>query len=70
MSWLLILVVVALILAVAYGLYTRKGSGVSRHPLPGQQPPEHPDRDERIEQAGVDESEGDALDQRGTDTTA
>ena len=70
MEWIVAAVLVAFVFAIAYGLYTRQGSGISRHPMGDQHPAEHPDRDTRLEQAGVDESEGTPLDQRGTDTSA
>ncbi|MEZ5063030.1 MAG: hypothetical protein R2700_16255 [Solirubrobacterales bacterium] len=70
--WILLAVVVLVVIGVAYGLYTRKGSGISRHPLPdawdptvgdetkasGRNPPQPP--------PGVDPGESHELDQRGT----
>lgn len=68
MEWIVAVVLVVLVFAIAYALYTRQGSGISRHPVGEQNPVEHPDRDDRLEQPGVDESEGTPLDQKGTDS--
>lgn len=68
MSWILLVVLVILVLAIGFALYTTQGSGISKHPLPDQKPPADPDRDyEGIERPGVDASESHELDQRGTD---
>lgn len=71
MSWILLVVLVALVFAIGYGLYTRRGTGVSKHPYGSSDIPDHPDEDEEEPlKPGVDESEGTLLDQRGTDTRA
>jgi hypothetical protein len=68
MSWILLIVLAILVLAIGFALYTTQGSGISKHPLPDQKPPDDPDPDYAgIERAGVDTSESRELDQRGTD---
>jgi len=71
----LIVVGVAIILffAVAYGLYTRKGSGIDKHPGPDSQDTVVGDQTKRTNEdlqeggsPGVDRTEGDEMDQRGT----
>ena len=37
--WLLLAVLILLILGLAYGLYTRKGSGINKHPGPDSSDP-------------------------------
>jgi len=71
--WLLLIVLILLVLGVAYGLYTRKGSGINSHPGPDSRDPVIGDEtkvengdlpgDEPI---GAPRGEGGELDQRGT----
>jgi hypothetical protein len=71
---ILVLVVVALIFAVAYGLFTRQGSGINQHPTPDSTDPvigdptksKGEDEHETEIGAGTDQSEGSTMDQRGT----
>lgn len=69
---LVLVVIVILVFATAYGLYTRQGSGISNHPVDDGGPAEHPDRvgDEELQQPGIDQSGGPDVSQRGTDSTA
>lgn len=71
----LIVVGVAIILffAVAYGLYTRKGSGIDQHPGPDAQDTVVGDQTKRTNEdlqeegrPGVDRAESGEMDQRGT----
>ncbi len=73
MSWLLIVVLVLLVFGLAYGLYTRKGSGIDLHPGPDSGDPVVGDETRRQnkdlqddQRAGVDRTESAELDQRGT----
>lgn len=71
---ILIAVLVALVFAVAYGLYTRQGSGVNQHPTKDStdpvlgDPTKNKGEDEHEAEigTGVDQSEGSPVDQRGT----
>lgn len=71
-SLIFLAVVIVLILAVAYGLFTRQGSGINKHPRSDSQDPKtelERDEDEDLdERAGVDSTEGgaDGMDQHGT----
>ena len=68
MSWLLLVVLAILVLAIGFALYTTQGIGISKHPLTDHKSPADPDPDhEGIERPGVDTSESRELDQRGTD---
>ena len=70
---LLILVLIALVFAIAYGLYTRQGSGINQHPTKDSTDPvigdptksKGEDEHETEIGAGVDQSEGSRIDQRG-----
>ena len=71
--WLLIVVLVLLVFGLAYGLYTRKGSGINFHPGPDSRDPVigDPTKDENEDlqgdqRAGVDRTESTELDQHGT----
>ncbi len=71
--WLLLIVLILLVLGVAYGLYTRKGSGINSHPGPDSRDPvigdETKAENEDLqgdERAGVFRGESGELDQRGT----
>ena len=70
--WIVLAVLVLIVIGVAYGLYTRKGSGINRHPLPDAHDPKvgdetkPADRDLQDPRAGVDQGESHELDQRGT----
>ncbi|HKJ35016.1 MAG TPA: hypothetical protein VKA36_00480 [Solirubrobacterales bacterium] len=72
MSWILLIVLLLLVAATGYALYTRQGSGISNHPIDDAGPPEHPDRegDAELQQPGIDRSDGPDVSQRGTDSTA
>ena len=71
--WLLLAVLVLLVFGLAYGLYTRKGSGINSHPGPDSRDPvigdETKGENEDLQgdqRAGVDRGESAELDQRGT----
>lgn len=71
--WLLLIVLIALVFGLAYGLYTRKGSGINHHPGPDSSDPVIGDATKREnedlqgdQRAGVDRTESAELDQRGT----
>lgn len=71
-SFILLGVLVILVFAIAYGLFTRQGSGINKHPVGDSQDPVlgdqtkgKDDEEEEDERAGVDLSEGSAMDQRG-----
>ena len=59
-------------MGLAYGLYTRKGSGINKHPGPDSSDPIVGDetkaesKDLQDQRAGVDQTESAELDQRGT----
>lgn len=64
-SFILLGVLIAMVFAVSYGLYTRQGSGINKHPRADSQ---DPIVDDSIEDhgAGVDRTESAEMDQRGT----
>ena len=71
--WLLIVVLVLLVFGLAYGLYTRRGSGINFHPGPDSRDPVIGDptkaENEDLQgdqRAGVDRTESTELDQHGT----
>lgn len=71
-SFILLGVLVAMVFAVSYGLYTRQGSGINKHPGPDSQDPVVGDDTKRRnkdlqedERAGVDRTESAEMDQRG-----
>jgi hypothetical protein len=71
--WILLIVLILLVLGVAYGLYTRKGSGIDKHPAPDATDPVIGDETKAAnvdlqgdQRAGVDRGESHELDQRGT----
>lgn len=71
-SFVLLAVLVLMVFGIAYGLYTRQGSGINKHPSPDSRDPvlgdpsKADDDDEpEDERAGVDQSEGSPMDQRG-----
>ena len=81
-SYILLGVLVVLVFAIAYGLYTRQGSGINKHPTADSQDPvlgdqsklldedsdsDDEERDGEDERAGVDLTEGSELDQRGAE---
>lgn len=70
---LVLAVLLILVPAVAYGLYTRKGSGIDKHPQGDSQDPVVGDETKQEnddlqgdQRAGVDRTETAELDQRGT----
>ena len=73
-SFILLGVLVALVFAIAYGLYTRQGSGINQHPVADSKDPVLGDEtrgkgeDEKEDESatGIDQTEGSAMDQRGT----
>ena len=72
-SFILLGVLVILVFAIAYGLYTRQGSGISQHPTSdagdpvlGDQTKKGGEENEDDRAAGVDQTEGSPMDQRGT----
>lgn len=74
MSLILVAVLVLVVIGMAYGLYTRQGSGIDHHPtgdsgdpVPGDETKTSAgpgDEDEVV--PGVDPTEGHEQDQRGT----
>lgn len=72
-SFILLGVMVAMVFAIAYGLFTRQGSGINKHPMGDSQDPVVGDETKRTntdlqgdERAGVDRTETVEMDQRGT----
>ncbi len=72
-SFIVLGVMVILVFAIAYGLYTRKGSGIDQHPGPDAQDTVVGDQTKRKnedlqenERPGVDRTESGEMDQRGT----
>jgi hypothetical protein len=72
-SFVLLAVLIMLVGAIAYGLYTRQGSGINKHPRNDSQDPVVGDETkvenedlQGDERAGVDRTESPELDQRGT----
>jgi hypothetical protein len=69
MSSLIVLgVLIVMVFAVAYGLYTRTGSGINPRPWDGSEGA--PGAKGREEVSGDDQGEGSALAQHGTDSHA
>lgn len=62
-SFILLGVLVMLVFAVAYGMLTRKGSGIDKHPSSDQKAPGEEDPSEA---ASVDKTEDRAMNQHGT----
>ncbi|MDQ3102690.1 MAG: hypothetical protein M3Q53_02465 [Actinomycetota bacterium] len=72
-SFILLGVLVVVVFAVAYGLFTRQGSGINKHPRGDSQDPVVGDETKQTnedlqgdERAGVDRTESAEMDQRGT----
>lgn len=73
-SYILLGVLVLLVFGVAYGLFTRQGSGINQHPVADSQDPvlgdqtksKGKDEHENEQATGIDQTEGSAMDQRGT----
>lgn len=71
---ILVVVLVILVFGIAYGLFTRQGSGINQHPTKDSSDPvigdptksKGEDEHENEIGAGVDQSEGSPMDQRGT----
>ncbi len=72
-SFIVLAVLVILVFAIAYGLFTRQGSGINKHPGPDSQDTVTGDQTKGghgaggDERAGVDQTESGELDQRGTE---
>jgi hypothetical protein len=66
MSGIVLLVLIVFVFAIAYGLYTRKGSGINPRPWDGSDGA--PGAEGREEVSGHDRGEGSALAQHGTDS--
>lgn len=73
-SYILLAVMVVMIFAVSYGLFTRQGSGINKHPRADGQDPVVEQGDgvgdtgeEEDERAGVDRTESHEMDQRGVE---
>ena len=71
-SFILLGVLVLLVFGTAYGLFTRQGSGVNKHPGADSQDPVVGDQSKTEnsdlqgdERAGVDRTESSEMDQRG-----
>ena len=58
MSLILLAVLLILVLAIAYGLFTTRGSGVSENPYEGRHAP--PGAEGPSEASGTDQGEGSA----------
>lgn len=66
-SFILLGVLILLVFGVGYGLYTRQGSGVNKHPREDSQDPVVGEDDDHVdERAGVDRTESAEMEQRGT----
>lgn len=73
-SYILLGVLILMVFGIAYGLYTRQGSGINQHPTKDSQDPVLGDQtkskgeDEHEDESatGIDQTEGSAMDQRGT----
>lgn len=75
-SFILLGVLVILVFAISYGLFTRKGSGISQHPVADSEDPVLGDqsqdkgkgKDEHENEAAtsIDQTEGSAMDQHGS----
>lgn len=70
-SWLLLAVLVLLVFATGYGLYTRQGSGIAKHPT--QDAPQPVDAKEQSgpgaepnDRAGIDDAPSRELSRHGT----
>jgi hypothetical protein len=63
---IVLLVVVVFVFAIAYGLYTREGSGINPRPWDGSDGA--PGAEGREEVSGHDRGEGSTLAQHGTDS--
>ncbi len=68
MSLVVVAVLLILVAAIIYGLYTRQGSGINPRPWDGSEGA--PGAEGREELSGRDEGEGSALAQHGTDSDA
>ena len=73
-SFILLGVLVIIVFAIAYGLFTRQGSGINQHPVADSNDPvlgdqtknKGEDEHENEQATGIDQTEGSAMDQRGT----
>lgn len=73
-SFILFGVLIIIVFAVAYGLFTRQGSGINQHPVADSEDPVLGDqsknrgKDEHENEAAtsIDQTEGSAMDQRGS----
>ena len=73
-SYILLGVLVVVVFAIAYGLFTRQGSGINQHPVADSQDPvlgdqtknKGKDEHEDEQATGIDQTEGSPMDQRGT----
>lgn len=72
-SFILLAVMIVVVFAISYGLFTRQGSGINKHPQGDSQDPVVDQGDavgdrgeEGDERAGVDRTESAEMDQRGT----
>jgi hypothetical protein len=73
-SFILLGVMVAMVFATAYGLFTRQGSGINQHPVADSIDPvlgdqtknKGKDEHENPLATSIDQTEGSAMDQRGT----
>lgn len=73
-SYILLAVLVVLVFGVAYGLFTRQGSGVNQHPVADSKDPvlgdqtknKGEDEHENEQATAIDQTEGSPMDQRGT----
>lgn len=65
-SFILLGVLIILVFAIAYGLYTAQGSGINKHPRGDSQ---DPIVDDSVDDqgAGVDRTQSGEMDQRGTE---
>ena len=71
-SFILLGVLVVFVWGIGYALYTRQGSGINKHPsedaddpVLGDETKMDDDDEPEDERAGIDQSEGSPMDQRG-----
>lgn len=74
-SFILLGVLIILVFAIAYGLFTRQGSGINQHPVADSKNPvlgdqtknKGKDEHENEQASAIDQTEGSPMDQRGTE---
>lgn len=74
-SFILLGVLILMVFGISYGLFTRRGSGINQHPVADSKDPvlgdqtknRGEDEHENESATGIDQTEGSAMDQRGTE---